>query len=400
MPARESGGVLGQARASLTGWNWSLTHARPSHDDGVTVTPSANNITPFSPRLVSASRGRSFKLTGRICRLPCRKPSGPDISFETESNMQGREGNNFQWKATLLVPNDAVPNSCKAAVLFDKTDKSTLVLTPPPVGGTLELALRRWTFAGVEATDVIYLPSEGSTVSRCTGTRQVVPAESLGVQSSPSATPTLGTVAINFPSPGSSPVGSGSGGANGGGGGGGGGLGPDPADGTTSGQDSMTSSPGFIGGITAGVGLLVVGAAFGMAWYTGALDRILRRRGGGAGPRRAHATGAHGGAPGAGVAGTSASGAAGAGSVAAPGAGGAAASGASGAGGAAVAADASTGTGSRVPGATTRRSFAPTTAGNGKAEASDSKKADGSTAAAAAAAAPRRTPGAATDGPL
>jgi hypothetical protein len=197
---------------------------------------------------------------------------GGDLSYWADGQKGGREGNNFQWSVTYLQCDWPGSTSCKAANLFDRNDKQMLTISSPTIPVTMEITIKRWTFAGSVQTDGIQIVNNGGTLCTCPGTRVWVEPGQLSNsagQPGPSASPGAGT-----------------GGGSGGGGGGGGTTGGG-GDGTSGGGsgDSVTSKSGIgagaIGGITAAVAVVVIGAVLAAAFYTGFLHRIglIRRKG-------------------------------------------------------------------------------------------------------------------------
>lgn len=144
------------------------------------------------------------------------------LQFEMTTNVEGREGGIYTWKATLLF--DCKNNNCMAATLKEGYGGKILTIEAPPQNGTLEVFFSIKTYGSMGAANTIALPSAGDGLCVCNGIRTPVdPASLSGLAGRPNT-----------------------GGSSGGGG---------------SGVD--TSSSGFLGGIIAAaavVGLGLVGA--------------------------------------------------------------------------------------------------------------------------------------------
>lgn len=162
--------------------------------------------------------------------------NGAQLAFYADGQSGGREGNNFQWSVTYLQCFYPGSSDCLAANLFDRNDKQTLAINAPLIPVTLEVTIKRWTFAGAAQYDGVQIAANGTSLCSCPGQRTWVNPEALGAD----------------------------GNKGGSGGGGGGGLG----------GKEVTKSAGFIGGITAAASIIVIGVALAAAFYTGFLHRI------------------------------------------------------------------------------------------------------------------------------
>jgi len=165
---------------------------------------------------------------------------GPVLEFDPQTNIEGREGASFTWTATLLF-DCTTTSDCKASVLAT-SDQKHFVMNSPPRGGTLEITVRAQTFKGtaIETTALFTSVGGGAAPCTCTGVRSPVDPSNLGI--GPSATPSP-----SFRPP----------------------FTRVPVRGGQSAAE-IVQSPGFVGGMSAAAAVVVVGAAIGIAWYTGA----------------------------------------------------------------------------------------------------------------------------------
>lgn len=103
------------------------------------------------------------------------------VAWTADSNIGGREGFATEWEVVLhydCTPGDA----CKAATLITMNGPAerTVAFPAPPIGGTLRVRVRGWTYAGLQQEGVDMQAAQGTPLCACTGPRTVVSPDSIG----------------------------------------------------------------------------------------------------------------------------------------------------------------------------------------------------------------------------
>lgn len=145
------------------------------------ATPTPSPIPPFAVLSTQSAAGW--------------KPGVGTVTFTSQSNVEGREGAQYNWQVTLLTQ-CVGDGTCSAAPLFRGTSGKVLTINTPTLPGTLEVRLDVRTFGGVGAATIEYAPSLGEEECHCEGVRTAIQ-----LPSAPGSNSNIAAFSIDVTSP-------------------------------------------------------------------------------------------------------------------------------------------------------------------------------------------------------